>query len=73
VGFKLFKTRPADHVKADHFKCPPGRSASRIQQDQHAGDDGAVDLDLNPFLFGAQQVAATKQVLEHLEKQFEAE
>lgn len=51
---------PTPSCKTDHLKRSLRRITARIQQDQHTGDDRAVDLYLNALLLGAQQVTAAK-------------
>ena len=47
-----------------------GRLAAGPECDHQAGDDGAVGLNLDPVLVVAQKVAASQQVLELSEENF---
>ena len=55
-------------VVADHFVSAQRRFAPGPQTDQHAGDDRAVGLNLDPLLTVAEQVPTTQYVLEKSEE-----
>ena len=70
VASDLIDARPAKHVVTKYLEGPLGRSAARVKEDQHAGDQCGVDLDLDAILLGAQQVPTTQQLFEHPEEDF---
>ena len=49
VRQKFLFIRQAREEMADHLVRPKRRLAARPQADQHAGDDRAIRLDLNPI------------------------
>ena len=57
---KLLLGRPVHQVVADHFVGAFGGATSCPEADQHAGDDRAIDLNLDPLRIRAQEVTATK-------------
>ena len=71
MPFQFLQRRPARHLKADHFERTLRRRAARVNQNQQARDDRHVRLDFDSILLCAQQMAATQQLFEHPEKQFD--
>lgn len=65
MPFQFFGARPSREEEADHFEGPLGGLTTGIEHDQQAGDDAAIDLDLDAVLFCGQEVAAAEELLEH--------
>ena len=64
VSGDIVRRRPAHHQVTQHFVRALRRLAARPERDQQAGDDRTVGLNLDPILVVAEQVTATKQMLE---------
>ncbi len=70
MGQQFVLARQAREVVADHLVGPQRRFTPGPQADQHASDDRAVGLNLDPLLTVAEQVPTTQHVLEEPEKRF---
>src|SRR5215472_13340727 len=68
---QLLQRGPALQVQAEHLEGPQRRLAAGPQMDQQAGDDRAVRLDLDGHRVGAQEVAASQDVLEEAEEELD--
>ena len=64
MGQQFLFAGHAGQIKADHLVRPKCRLAAGPQADQHASDDRAIRLDLDPLLAAAEQMPATEDVLE---------
>ena len=68
---ELIQIRPPLQIKADHLVSSLGRRLAGVNQNQQASDDRHISLDLDPVLFGAEQVAAVQHRFDRAEKQFD--
>ena len=71
MGHHLLQGGPSLQVQAEHLEGPQRWLATGPEVDQQAGDDRAVGLDLDAHGVGAQEVAASQDVLEEAEKEFD--
>ena len=60
VSGDLVQVCPAHHVETEHLEGPLGWRAARVQKNQDAGDQRAVDLDLDAVLLRAEQVPTSE-------------
>ena len=57
-----------DELVPDHLLHRPVRLLSRVDQDQHADDHGAIRLDLHTVVLIGEQVPAAEELLERAEE-----
>jgi len=65
VRFEFFQLRPTGEIKTDHLERSLRWRAAGVNQNQQAGNDRQVRVNLDAVLLGAQQMTATEQPLEH--------
>ena len=68
---QFLEAGPAGEVVEHHFAGADVGPVAGPEGDQQAGDDGAVNLDLDPGRVVAHQVLAAEQVFEEAEEQFD--
>ena len=68
MGQQFLLIGPADEIEADHLVSPLGRLLASPKRDQQTSDDRAIGLNLDANRIGAEQMPATKNVLEEAEE-----
>lgn len=71
MSFEFLQACPTEQIQANHLVASLVRLPAGVNQNQQAGDDRQVHLNLHARGLGAQQVAATQKLFNHSEEQFD--
>ena len=65
MPLQFFGARPSREKEADHLEGSLGGLAAGVEPDHQAGDDAAIDLDLDAVRLSGQEMAAAEESLVH--------